>query len=82
MLRTSRLWLPFFAGLLLTGGATNTHAQLAARKADEWVTTLEGPQRIATQKIDQVLFLHKNSNRVEDFSSRFLSWRDATRLHC
>jgi ubiquinone/menaquinone biosynthesis C-methylase UbiE len=55
MLRTSRLWLPFFAGLLLTGGATNTHAQLAARKADEWVTTLEGPQRIATQKIVQVL---------------------------
>jgi len=40
---------------MLAGGATNSPAQLAARKADEWVTTLEGPQRIATQKIDQVL---------------------------
>lgn len=30
-------------------------AQLAPRKAEEWVTTLEGPQRVATQKIDQVL---------------------------
>lgn len=30
-------------------------AQLAPRKAEEWVTTLEGPQRVASQKIDQVL---------------------------
>jgi len=55
MLRTSKLWLPYLAGLMLAGTATNSQAQLAARKADEWVTTLEGPQRIATQKIDQVL---------------------------
>ena len=34
---------------------TDARAQLAPRKADEWVTTLEGPQRIATQKVDQVL---------------------------
>jgi len=40
---------------MLAGGATNSQAQLAARKADEWVATLEGPQRIATQKIDAVL---------------------------
>jgi ubiquinone/menaquinone biosynthesis C-methylase UbiE len=35
--------------------APSASAQLAPRKADEWVTTLEGPQRVATQKIDQVL---------------------------
>jgi|SRR5215471_11641617 len=29
--------------------------QLAARKAEEWVTTLEGPQRVSTQKVDEVL---------------------------
>ena len=55
MLRTTKLWLPCLAGLMLAGTATNSQAQLAARKADEWVTTLEGPQRIATQKIEAVL---------------------------
>src|ERR1700676_5716661 len=55
MLRTSKLWLSCLAGLMLAGGATNSQAQLAARKADEWVATLEGPQRIATQKVDAVL---------------------------
>jgi len=49
------LWLPYLAGLMLAGSATNIQAQLAARKADEWVATLEGPQRIASQKIDAVL---------------------------
>src|SRR6476620_4211392 len=55
MFRTNKLWLPCLAGLMLAGGATNIQAQLAARKADEGVTTLEGPQRIATQKIEAVL---------------------------
>jgi ubiquinone/menaquinone biosynthesis C-methylase UbiE len=55
MLRTRKLWLLCFAGLILAGTATNSPAQLAARKADEWVATLEGPQRIATQNIDAVL---------------------------
>ena len=41
--------------LLLVFLATAAWAQLAPRKADEWVTTLEGPQRVATQKIDGVL---------------------------
>jgi len=41
--------------LLLVLIATTAGAQLAPRKADEWVTTLEGPQRVATQKIDGVL---------------------------
>src|ERR1700730_404639 len=55
MLGTRKLWLPCLAGLTLAAGATNSPAQLAARKADEWVATLEGPQRIATQNIDAVL---------------------------
>jgi len=55
MIRGSKLWLPYLAGLMLAGSATNIQAQLAARKADEWVATLEGPQRIASQKIDAVL---------------------------
>ena len=46
--------LPILA-LILAGSFTESRAQLAARKADEWVTTLEGPQRVATQKIDEVL---------------------------
>lgn len=40
---------------MLAGSAANIEAQLAAKKAEEWVATLEGPQRIATQKIDAVL---------------------------
>jgi ubiquinone/menaquinone biosynthesis C-methylase UbiE len=55
MLPTSKSWLRCLAGLMLAGAATNSQAQLAARKADEWVATLEGPQRVATQKIDAVL---------------------------
>lgn len=42
-------------GLLAAALAGNSFAQLAPRKADEWVQTLEGPQRVATQKIDEVL---------------------------
>lgn len=49
-----KLLLPIL-GLILAGSFTESQAQLAARKADEWVTTLEGPQRVATQKIDEVL---------------------------
>jgi len=55
MLLSNKLWLRCFLGLMLAGGATHSHAQLAAKKADEWVVTLEGPQRIATQKLDAVL---------------------------
>ncbi len=43
------------AGLLLAGGLFESRAQLASRKADEWVPTLEGPQRVAGQKVDEVL---------------------------
>ena len=55
MLRTNRLWLRCLAGLMLAGSVTTSPAQLAARKADEWVATLEGPQRVATQNIEAVL---------------------------
>ncbi len=48
-----RMWCLF--GVLLAGTVTESRAQLAPRKADEWVTTLEGPQRVASQKIDEVL---------------------------
>lgn len=40
---------------ILFVATTSAYAQLAPRKADEWVTTLEGPQRVATQKIDEVI---------------------------
>ncbi len=49
----SRMWC--LLGVMLAGGVTESRAQLAPRKADEWVTTLEGPQRVATQKVDEVL---------------------------
>lgn len=43
-------------GLAILGAwLPQARAQLAARKADEWVKTLEGPDRIAGQKIDDVL---------------------------
>jgi len=35
--------------------AANLHAQLAPRKASDWVTVLESPERISGQKVDQVL---------------------------
>ena len=41
--------------VILFVAATSAYAQLAPRKADEWVTTLEGPQRVATQKVDEVI---------------------------
>src|SRR5271168_86758 len=53
MLRSKQSW--FMLGVMLAGGAAQSQAQLASRKAEEWVTTLEGPQRIATLKIDEVL---------------------------
>jgi ubiquinone/menaquinone biosynthesis C-methylase UbiE len=46
------------AGLVCSVFALSTpeaRAQLASRPADEWVTTLEGPQRITTLKIDEVI---------------------------
>ena len=53
MLRGKLPWC--LAGAMLAGGLAESWAQLAPRKAEEWVTTLEGPQRVSGQKIDQVL---------------------------
>jgi ubiquinone/menaquinone biosynthesis C-methylase UbiE len=50
--RRYRAWC-LLAGIF--AGATASEAQLAARKADEWVTTLEGPRRAASQKVDEVI---------------------------
>jgi len=53
MLRGKLPWC--LAAAMLAGGLAESWAQLAPRKAEEWVTTLEGPQRVSGQKIDQVL---------------------------
>ena len=55
MLRKTRLRVWILTAFALAGAAPACWAQLAARKADEWVTTLEGPQRIAGQKVEQVI---------------------------
>src|SRR5215469_1589084 len=54
-MRNKRTAVWCLSALMLAGGITESRAQLAPRKADEWVNTLEGPQRVETQKIDQVL---------------------------
>jgi 2-polyprenyl-3-methyl-5-hydroxy-6-metoxy-1,4-benzoquinol methylase len=43
------------AALILVSGVANAPAQLAARKAPDWVGVLESPKRIADQKIDEVI---------------------------
>jgi ubiquinone/menaquinone biosynthesis C-methylase UbiE len=55
MFRRNRPFVLCLLGAMLAVGALESRAQLAPRKADEWVTTLEGPQRVATMKIDEVL---------------------------
>jgi len=42
-------------GAMLAGGLTESRAQLAPRKAEEWAKTLESPNRAATQKVGEVL---------------------------
>jgi ubiquinone/menaquinone biosynthesis C-methylase UbiE len=39
----------------LLAGAANAEAQLAARETDEWIKTLERPERVSGQKVDQVI---------------------------
>jgi len=46
-------WLLVFGAVL--GPASEAPAQLASRKADDWITTLERPERAAGQKVDEVL---------------------------
>jgi len=40
---------------MLAGGVSQSWAQLAPRKAEEWEKTLESPNRTATQKVAEVL---------------------------
>ncbi|HYL35670.1 MAG TPA: methyltransferase domain-containing protein [Bryobacteraceae bacterium] len=54
MFRKNWAWV-LCLGAVLAAGVTESRAQLAPRKADEWVTTLEGPQRVSGQKLDEVL---------------------------
>ena len=55
MFLKSQLRILGLSGLMLAAGVVQCRAQLAPRKADEWVTTLEGPQRVAGQKIEEVI---------------------------
>ena len=55
MFLTNRFWSCCLLGLMLAAAVTESRAQLASRKAEEWVTTLEGPHRVANQKMDEVL---------------------------
>jgi ubiquinone/menaquinone biosynthesis C-methylase UbiE len=56
MRANNRLWIGCVASVIVAAaGSIDSRAQLAPKKADEWVTTLEGPQRVATQKIPEVL---------------------------
>lgn len=48
-------WMVCFLGVMFVAGVTECQAQLGSRKADEWVTTLEGEHRVAAQKIEEVL---------------------------
>jgi ubiquinone/menaquinone biosynthesis C-methylase UbiE len=43
------------AASLCLGIAQPAHAQLASRSAEEWIRTLESPQRIAGLKVDETL---------------------------
>ena len=47
------MWLLVLAALL--GSVAEAPAQLAPRKTEEWIATLENPQRANGQKIDEVL---------------------------
>ncbi len=50
-----RVWIWCLLTVTLAGGVSESHAQLARRKAEDWVATLEGEHRIASQKIGEVL---------------------------
>ena len=51
-----RIWTARLTVLFaLAYSATDVRAQLAARQATDWISTLESPQRIAGQKVDEVL---------------------------
>jgi ubiquinone/menaquinone biosynthesis C-methylase UbiE len=53
MVRFDRLACTAVAFLLLT--SAGAAAQLGSRPADEWIATLDGPQRVASLRIDEVV---------------------------
>jgi ubiquinone/menaquinone biosynthesis C-methylase UbiE len=56
MARFKRFKLSAFAVCLFLASATPSHArQLASRATEEWIKTLENPQRIQSQKINEVI---------------------------
>src|SRR5882672_2433961 len=54
-MKTYKPYVFFIAFALSVGLAQPASAQLASRSAQEWITTLESPQRIASLKIDETL---------------------------
>jgi ubiquinone/menaquinone biosynthesis C-methylase UbiE len=53
MVRFDRLACTAVGFLLLTSAGAS--AQLGSRPADEWIATLDGPQRVASLRIDEVV---------------------------
>jgi ubiquinone/menaquinone biosynthesis C-methylase UbiE len=49
------VWIWCLLAVMLAGGVSEAGAQLARRKAEEWVATLEGQHRIESQKIGEVV---------------------------
>lgn len=70
MTRRSRFAL-VLAGTLAIAAATTAARQLAGRPAEEWVKTLEAPERIAGLKIDDVIarLAPKPGNVVADLGA-------------
>jgi len=54
-MRLVRLITNFGVVVCLLGVGRPTAAQLASRPAEEWIKTLEGPARVASLKIDEVV---------------------------
>ena len=55
-MKPNQLFSSVFATLFVFGcGITDASAQLASRKASEWVGVLESPSRVAGQKVGEVL---------------------------
>ena len=50
-----RLWVSCFVGLVLAVGLSQAAGQIASRPADEWVRTLERPERIEGLRIGEVI---------------------------
>ena len=50
-----RLWVSCGVGLVLAMGLSEAAGQLASRSADEWVTTLERPERVEGLRVGEVI---------------------------